>query len=314
MDPLLRGLDLNLLRVLAALHRTRSVTAAADMLDLSQSTVSNALARLRRACDDELFLRTPRGMAPTPYCDRLAHPVAAALARVAESLSERSAFDPARTARRFTLRMTDIGEIVFLPGLLARFARLAPAATLRTVSLSSGDTALALANADVDLAIGFLPELKKGWYQQRLFEQRYVVLARRAPNRASAARARRAMSRSRYLEAEHLVIESPGTGHLVVEQALERLGVQRRVKLRVPDFLAAVLLAATSDLVCTVPEKLAAAVSPLLPLETYVHPFALPRFTILQYWHPRVHRDPANQWLRQLVAHEFHEPALGETR
>jgi DNA-binding transcriptional LysR family regulator len=202
--------------------------------------------------------------------------------------------------------MTDIGELVFLPGLLALLRERAPGTRLRAVALSSGDTAAALARGEVDLAIGFLPELREGWYQQRLFEQRYVVL-----RRAGAAGG---LTRAAYRAAAHVAIESAGTGHRIVERALREQGVDRRVPLQVPDFLAAVMLVARSDLLCTVPDKLAQAAAESLPLQSVPVPFDLPGFAIHQYWHPRVHRDPAVQWLRERVAERFAEPAAPRGR
>ena len=311
MDDPPDGLDLNLLRVAAALAETGSVTAAARRLGLSQAAASNALGRLRRAGrGDPLFVRTPAGMAATPLGERLARIGRAALDGVAESLAQAPAFDAARTARRFTLRMTDIGEVVFLPGLLECLRERAPGATLRTVALSSGDTPGALAAGEVDLAIGFLPELREGWYQQRLFEQRYVVLRRAAPG----APGRAALSRAAFLRAGHVAIESPGTGHRVVERALRAQGVERRVAVQVPDFLAAVMLTARTDLLCTVPAKLAQAAAGSLPVESVPVPFELPGFAIHQYWHPRAHRDAGVQWLRERIAERFAEPPAARGR
>jgi DNA-binding transcriptional LysR family regulator len=300
MDPLLKTLDLNLLRVAAALREAGSVTAAARRLGITQAAASNALARLRRACGDPLFIRTPLGMSATPHGERIADAAVAALASVAASIAAPPGFDPAADARLFTLRMTDIGEWVFLPGLLRCLAERAPRTTLRTVALSSGDTPAALARGEVDLAIGFLPELREGWYQQRLFEQRYVTL-RRAGSAGN-------LGRAAFLRAGHVAIESAGTGHRIVEQALRAQGVSRRIVLQVPDFLAAVVIVSRSDLICTVPLKLAQAAAESLPVQSGPVPFDLPGFAIHQYWHPRVHRDAAVQWLRERVAERFAEP------
>jgi len=305
MDPLLGGLDLNLLRIAAALGQTGSVTACARRLGLSQAAASNALARLRAACGDPLFIRTPQGMAATPHGARIAAAATAALSDLAEAIASPPGFDAATTRRRFTLRMTDIGEVVFLPALIDCLRAEAPAAGLRTVALSSGDTPAALARGEVDLAIGFLPELREGWYQQRLFEQRYVVLRRRGggpPTRAA------------YLRAGHVAIESPGTGHRVVEDALRAQGVARQIRVQVPDFLGAVMLVARTDLFCTVPLKLAQAAAESLPVQSAPVPFELPGFAIHQYWHPRVHRDAAVQWLRERIAARFAEPPASRAR
>ena len=310
MDDLAATLDLNLLRLLIAVHDARSVTAAAVRLDLTQSAVSNGLRRLRQACGDPLFIRTPDGMMPTPYATRLAGPVARMLDTVGEALARAPGFDPTTSSRLFTLRMTDIGEAVFVPRLATAFSRLAPAATLRTVLLSSGDTASGLARGEVDLAIGFLPDLKGDWYQQRLFEQRYVCLAAEghpAWKRRAAGGAPR-IGADAFRRAQHLVIESPGSGHLVVEAELTRLGVRRDTPVRMPDFVAAVFVVAQTGLVCTVPHRLAEAAARLAPVRWCEHPFELPTFAIRQYWHARFHHDAACAWLRRLVAQEFAEP------
>lgn len=308
MDAQLRDFDLNLLRVFAAVHATGSATLAAERLGVSQSAVSNALARLRARTGDPLFVRTPQGMSPTAFGSRIAGPIAEALDTVARSLAAEAPFDPARAARTFTIRMTDIGELVFLPTLLDRLAQAAPAVRLRAVSLSSGDTAAALARGEVDLAIGFLPELREGWYQQRLFEQRYVCLMRTGHPLAGTR-----LSARGFAAARHLAIESAGSGHGIVDDALAALGVRRELALRVPDFLGAVMLCAGSDLVCTVPLKLALAAQRLVPVTWQPVPHRLPGFTIHQYWHPRAHRDAAGRWLRALVAEAFAEaPMSGE--
>jgi len=149
-DPLLTQIDLNLLRVLAAVDASRHVTLAAERLGITQSAVSNALSRLRRHCGDDLFVRTPQGMAPTPFGESLAAAARQALSNLSSTLTAGLPFEPARSTRQFTIRMTDIGEIVFLPALLDAFAARAPNANLRTVSLSSGDTTAALADGAVE--------------------------------------------------------------------------------------------------------------------------------------------------------------------
>lgn len=305
-DPI-GSLDLNLLRVFVAVLETRSATAAAARLGLTQSAVSNALRRLREACGDALFVRTPDGMTPTPYAKQAAEPIVQALRSVAESLSRRTTFDAPSAVRTFTIRMTDIGEAVFVPALAAALAREAPQATLRTVLLSSGDTGLALARGEVDLAIGFLPQLEGDWYQQRLFEQRYVCVGRAGHPawRAGGAPAAVSIDAEAFGRAQHLVIESPGSGHMIVEDALERLGVRRRAAVRLPDFVAAMFVVAQTDLLCTVPQRLADAAARLAPVQWAAHPHELPCFRISQYWHALYHRDPANAWLRRLVASRF---------
>ncbi len=120
------AVDLNLLVVFDALLRDRSVTVAAGRIGISQPAMSNALARLRRTFNDRLFVRTARGMEPTPYAEQLAVPVRGACELVAKALALDAGFDASTSTRSFTFYMTDIGEIVYLPPLLERLAGAAP--------------------------------------------------------------------------------------------------------------------------------------------------------------------------------------------
>src|SRR5690606_31142717 len=153
----LKDIDLNLLLIFDELRRHRRVSATAAALGLSQPGVSNALNRLRRLLGDELFLRTPRGMSPTPYAESLAEPIAEALATLRQSLSARAHFDPASSQAVFTVAMTDVGEIYFLPDLMQSLLRTAPGVTLATRRSTDVDLKTDMERGHVDLALGFLP-------------------------------------------------------------------------------------------------------------------------------------------------------------
>lgn len=296
----LDGLDLNLLRVLHGLQRERSVSRVAEQLGVGQPAVSNALARLRRQLGDELFVRTPQGMQPTPRAERLAQGVGQALALLQSALAERALFTPAQATRAFCIGMTDIGEIVFLPPLLARLAELAPQATLSTVRNTAVNLAQALAEGSVDLAIGLLPQLRAGFRQRRLFNQRYVVLCR-----DGHPQARRLGTLAGFAAAEHLVVVSAGTGHGRVDAQLAKAGIHRRVRLTVPHFVAVGPILAGSDLVATVPQRLAERLAAPYGLRWLPHPAPLAEIGITLFWHARVHDDPANRWLRGELAGLF---------
>jgi DNA-binding transcriptional LysR family regulator len=153
----LADIDLNLLVVFQQLLREGRVSRAAAALGLSQPAVSNALRRLRDLLGDELFLRTPQGMVPTAYAQTLALPVSQALEDLHRALNARTSFNPARSDRRFTLALTDVGEIYFLPVLMGALARLAPGITLRCVPVADAALRGAMAGGRVDLALGWLP-------------------------------------------------------------------------------------------------------------------------------------------------------------
>lgn len=292
--------DLNLLRVFEALHVHRNASLAADTLGITQPAVSNALKRLRRATGDELFTRTPAGMAPTPRAESLAVSVAQALGVLREGLAPQADFEAARATRKFTLLMSDIGEIVFLPDLLRFLEAAAPGVSLETVSLPAREARLAMEAGAVDLAVGFLPDLKTGFYQQRIFAQNYLCMLREGHPHAGAT-----MNLKTFREARHAVVAAQGTGHGIVEAMFERAGIEPDVLVRLPHFLSVPMVVAGTDLIATVPQRLGEAFARILPVRLVPHPLRIPPFQVNQYWHRRYHRDSANQWLRGQFARLF---------
>lgn len=296
----LRDLDLNLLVLFNELLVERRVSKVADKLGLTQPAVSNALARLRRLLGDELFLRTPTGMLPTPFAEQLAEPVAYALGMIHGALNQRNAFDPLRSTRSFTIGMTDIGEIYFLPTLMEHLRQQAPGITLSTVRNTAVNLKDEMEAGKVDLAIGLLPQLKAGFFQRRLFRQRYVCLFRQG-HRLD----KKKISLAEFSAAEHLVVVSPGTGHGKVDELLERSGVERHVRLTVPHYVAIGHILQATDLVATVPERLAQRMAAPFGLACAAHPAKLPEVAINVFWHAKFHRAPDNHWLRSLVFDTF---------
>lgn len=297
----LHTLDLNLLLVFQHLLRHRSVSGAATALGLSQPATSHALRRLREALQDELFLRTPQGMEPTPYALQLAEPVSQALALLQDALAAHRHFEPGSSTRRFTVAMSDVGEVHFLPRLMQALADQAPGVTLATWPLSAPDLKAALASGEVDLALGLLPQLQAGFYQQVLFHQPYVCLMR-ADHPLAAPQA---LTRDQYEAAHHVQVLPTGTGHGRVDEALARLGVQRQVRLWVHHYVALGPVLATTDLLATVPARLAQ--HSVAPFGLALRPLPLPvaDTVIHQSWHARQHQDPGLRWLRALIAQCF---------
>jgi DNA-binding transcriptional LysR family regulator len=274
----------------------RRVSRVADNLGLTQPAVSNALARLRKLLGDELFLRTSRGMEPTPFAEQLSQPLVQALAMIHGALNRKSSFDPATSRRAFTIGMTDIGEIYFLPKLMDALARLAPGVTVSTVRDTSVNLRDEMEAGHVNLALGLLPQLKGGFFQRRLFRQPYVCMFRKG-HRLD----KRRISLKEFSEAHHVVVVSAGTGHGKVDQLLERQGVHRDVRLTVPHFVAVGHILHTTDMVATVPERFAQQSTGPFDLTSVDHPARLPEIAITLFWHARYHKEPANQWLRSLI-------------
>ncbi len=295
-------LDLNLLTVFDRVRRDRSITRAAEALGLSQPAVSNALARLRAATGDRLYVRTPGGMVPTAYAERIAPAVAGALEAIHGALATGSSFDPAGSERGFVLTLTDLGEAYFLPPLIARLAGVAPGIRFHTLPAPRERPAEALADGSVDLAIGNLPNLGSGTYRQRLFRERYVCIVR-DDHPAIGAR----MTTRQFERAGHVLAAPTGTGHATVERVLLEHGGRSSIRVEVQHFLAIPSIVAGSDLVGVVPTRVARQ-GLLGGLVRIVEPpFAIAPFVVRQCWHARAHADPGHRWLRGLVAELFAE-------
>lgn len=304
----LTKLDLNLLVVFNHLLQQRSVSGAAEKLGLTQPAVSNALRRLRSLLNDELFLRTTKGMEPTPYALQLAEPIAYALSTIERTLTHRTEFDPATSDRRFTLAMTDLGEIELLPRLMDRLEEVAPGVTVSTVRNSADSLRDDMETGRVDLAIGLLPQLKTNFFQQRLFMQRYVCMFRRGH-----ALDKKNLTRKEFYGADHVVVVSAGTGHAKMDEIIESANETRRVRLLVPHFVAIGHILASTDMIATVPERYAYRCAEPFGLRYVDHPVDLPQIGINLFWHAKFHKEPGNQWLRQLIFELFSSSlSLGE--
>jgi DNA-binding transcriptional LysR family regulator len=302
----LHELDLNLLVVFNQLLVERRVSKVADNLGVSQPAVSNSLAKLRKLLGDELFLRTPKGMEPTPYADQLAESVSYALSMIHSGVNQRTSFEPSSAKRSFTIGMTDIGEIYFLPALVERLRRDAPGVTLSTVRNTTVNVRDELEAGKVDIAIGLLPHLKAGFFQRRLFMQSYVCLMRRG-HRLD----KKKISLAEFCAAEHLVVVSAGTGHGKVDELLQRSGIERTVRLNVPHYVSVGHILQGSDLIATVPERLADRLLGPFGLAKVPHPAKLPDIAINVFWHAKYHRSPDNRWLRGILFELFSDGKAG---
>jgi DNA-binding transcriptional LysR family regulator len=292
----LQDIDLNLLVIFNQLLVEKKVSKVAENLGLGQPAVSNALARMRKLFGDELFLRTSKGMLPTPFAEQLAESVGYALGMIHGAVNARASFDPASSQRRFTIGMTDIGEIYFLPELMKKIQTVAPAVSISTVRNAATNLKDDMEAGHVDLAIGLLPQLEAGFFQQRLFTQQYVCMFRNGHPLS-----KRKFSSVDFFAADHVAIVSDGTGHGKVDEILDGGSPQRRARLTVPHFVAIGHILQATDMVATVPERLAKKMTGPFNLRYVNHPVTLPQISINLFWHAKYHKDPASQWLRSLI-------------
>ena len=289
-------IDTRLLAVFDEIYKARSVSAAALALDLAQPAVSVALSKLRHHFDDPLFVRTSVGMEPTPFGEGLVRPVRAALEALDLVLGHRHEFAPASSGRTFRICMTDISQLVLLPRLWQTLRVSAPHIRIDILPLSSA-IARQLESGEADLALGYMPQLEAGFYQSLLFNQTFVCMTS-----AHHPRIRDGLSLQQFQAEDHAVISSSGSAPLLIDDEIARLGLTRRITLKIPNFIGAALVVEHTDLIITIPERLGDVLRGRGALRTFAVPFALPQYAVKQHWHERYHNDPGSRWLRRLIA------------
>jgi DNA-binding transcriptional LysR family regulator len=300
----MQDLDLNLIPFLVAMEETRNVSRAAERLGVSQPRVSTALGKLREFFGDPLFVRTSRGMEPTPRALGLIPAARDALVRIEKGMLQAQDFDPATSTHTFSIALSDVGEIVFLPRLLQVFAERAPNANLRSVSLPPSQVERGLESGDIDLAVGYFPDLGgNNFFQQRLFTHRFICMMRSGHPLAG-----KAMTIEQFLAMGHAVVRAEGRSQEVLEQYLEKRRMRRRAVLETPHFMSLPFILTRSDLIATVPHAIGFAyVSEHASITLVEPPLPLPRFDLKQHWHRKYHNAPRAEWLRGLVAELFND-------
>lgn len=298
-----RQFDLNLLRVLAALHRTRSVTEAGKALSLSQSATSNALARLREAFKDELFVRSPRGLQPTRLCETMAPAVLAQLRSLESVVTGHEEFEPLTSRMHWKLSMSDLGEMLFLPPLAAALRAQAPHTQLSNISVAAAEVAAGLESREIDCALGILQPRHRGVHAQLLFREQYVAMTS-AGWRPASGRAGRSLSAAQLGQAALVVASPTATFHSSVEQMLASMKLDGRIVLRARHFGALPELALTTDLVAIVPEAYAMSLRQRFDFRLWQLPDA-PFYDVRMVWHTSTDRDPAHLWMRTLLQRLF---------
>ncbi|WP_109477116.1 LysR family transcriptional regulator [Paraburkholderia sp. C35] len=292
--------DLKLLQLFDLLYDVRSVTRVAEQLGQSQPTVSIWLGRLREHLRDPLFIRTPGGMTPTPQADALIGPCREILESLRRFTAWEIAFDPGTAKRRFRICMTDASHVTLLPRILAHVRAHAPGIRLEAARID-GNTERSLESGEADLAIGYVPWLGGGMYQQHLYTQDWVCLTN-----ASHPRIRARLSLKQYRAEGHVVIAA-GTGAQLLDQALMRESIERDVVLELPGFLGLGSIIKTTDLIATLPRNIGETLAQMNSIAVHSCPFSVDGFAVRQHWHAKYHHEAGNRWLRGVVAELFRD-------
>lgn len=293
------GIDLNLLAAFDALMNERNVTRAATQMGVSQPAMSAALSRLRVLLGDQLFLRSADGLLPTPRARELAEPISHALHQIKVALVAKSEFEPAKATLSFNLGMSDYPAFVVLPALLEAVGAEAPEVTINVHAFNDRDDAISLLDAGViDIAIGVPPTYADGRILTRpiLSDEFTTIIASDHPA------ARDGMNMETYLALPHVLASPEGQRHGLVDQALAQMNKQRTLALTLPQMFAIPVVVARTNMTATVMKRVALNSAAGKKLALFPPPVALPEMVFHVIWHRRGDGNPAQAWLRELIA------------
>ncbi|KAF1054491.1 MAG: PCP degradation transcriptional activation protein [Stenotrophomonas maltophilia] len=287
-------IDLNLIRTFVTLYEAGSVTVAAERLFVTQPSVSYALARLRKLFDDALFTRSRDGIQPTFVAEQLYGTLREALTRIEGAVQSTRQFDPASTERCFRIALSDLGELGFLPLMLARLNQEAPRAEVEVLPLQVDEVGDWLASGKVDVAICRQPV--PGSRSQVLIQERYVCLLS-----ANHPRIADRLDLRSYLAERHVVVTRT-SGHSIAEEVLQAMGLERRIALRVPHFSVLPKIILGTDLLTILPAQIAHMFIAEGGLKLLDLPFDIPSFDVSLHWRASSERTAALDWFRHTIA------------
>lgn len=293
----LRNVDLNLLVAFEVLMRERSVSRAAEKISVTQSAMSHILHRLREQLDDPVLVKTGRGMQPTDRALSLVEPVSRILREIEELLQSPTGFGPRSSQRRFVISATDYMEYLLMPPLIEKLVQEAPGIDIQVQRTQSDFPIQSLEDYSVDMVLGFevMLSLPSRVHRARLFDDRMACVVRTGHPLAGAEH----LELETYLAANHMLISRTGSVTGLVDEWLRERGLERRIGLIVPHFLSAPLIVAQTDMLLSLPLRIAERFLTLAPLQILPLPFELPVFNLVMVWHPLREKDPAHLWLRQ---------------
>lgn len=293
----LQDLDFNLLRAFDALLREKHVTRAADRLEVSQSTMSVSLAKLRDLLGDELLMRSGAGLMPTELALLLWPRVQDAIAAM-ERVIEPARFDPASANHTFRLILIDYIDLLMMPTVMRRIRAEAPGVKVHVLQTNPHHFGELMAAGEVDLALTYFPNAPEYLKGRKLFSDRFLGLAARGHPVLG-----RPLDVADFCALPHVTIEPAAAQiyNVQIDAALEPHGLRRRVQMVKPSFLALPFMLESSDMVACIPARLARRMMRMAAVEVFDIPLDLPLFDVRMLWHPRTQHSPAHEWLREVM-------------
>ncbi len=292
--PDITNLDTRLLAAFVAISEERSVTRAAERMNITQQGLSGILARLRNQFDDPLFVRASRGVSPTPRAEALYPKIITALESLRNVMHD-TALDPSRINTTFRIAAADYALSVVIQPLYERLRSVGPELKLAVVPLQIDMVADQMRNGQVDLTLTVPEFVPDNLYTSILFSDRYKCAFRKGHPLATQK-----LTLNAFCEAEHLLVAPNGQNlHGSTDIALAQIGRSRTVGVSVPNFLVAESLLQTTDLIALLPVRLLRNCSDRLFVTE--PPIDIPPFDIVGVWPERVHTDPINKWFREFL-------------
>ena len=289
--------DLNLFVVFDVIYTERNLTKSGEVLGITQPAVSNALSRLRENFNDELFVRTSKGMVPTPVAENMVNDIRQALDLIRNSISESESFNPKTANATFRISIGDTSEYRLLPQLIKNISNSAPGVDVESYLTPRTETPKELAAGNIDFAIDPPIHSDPNLKNKKIYQDDYVLVV----NKKHPIAKKKKISLEDYLNLSHIHISKRASGLGHVDTTLNRLGLTRRIALRAQHFLVAPYIIDQSNLAMTTIKSFSRG----RDLKIFELPFKINPLVLHLYWHGNKDMDPANKWMRELILNTY---------
>ncbi len=289
----IKDTDLNLFIAFDVIYTEKNLTKSGQVLGITQPAVSNALARLRDLFNDELFIRTSRGMIPTPVANQLIGDIRNALSLIQNTISVSEKFDPSTAEMTFKISIGDTSEYRLLPLLIKELAEIAPKVKVETYLTARKDAPRELASGAIDFSID--PPLQSDQHlkHEKIYQEDYVMIVRED----HPILKKQKITIEDYLDLSHIHISNRKTGMGHVDMTLYKLGLTRDIYLRAQHFLVAPYIVEQSDMAITTTKGFAVDRN----LAWRELPFDIDPLVLHLYWHENNDNESSSKWMRDLM-------------